>query len=167
MSQDFRPHPVLVNYEASSDGVIRNSRLKKPIGRVNNRGYLMFGAGKKKYYCHRIAYECFYGLIKSGLVIDHIDSCPLNNKVKNLQAVTQSENIKKGLTGKNSKHPKRPVKSVDLETNEEKVFQSMNSAEKYFDICRSSVRFVAEGIQKSAISKRNDHRIKFSYTGSD
>ena len=47
MSQDFRPHPVLANYEASSDGVVRNRRLKKPVGIVNNYGYLLFGAGKK------------------------------------------------------------------------------------------------------------------------
>ena len=59
MSQDFRPHPVLVNYEASSDGVVRNSRLKKPIGWVSKMRYLMFTAGKKKYLCHRIVYECF------------------------------------------------------------------------------------------------------------
>ena len=64
MSQDFRPHPVLVNYEASSDGVVRNCRLNKLVGSVNNSGYLRFSAGKKKYLCHRIIYEAFYGLIK-------------------------------------------------------------------------------------------------------
>ena len=47
MSQDFRPHSVLVNYEASCDGVIRNCRLKNYVSVVNNRGYLMFGAGKE------------------------------------------------------------------------------------------------------------------------
>jgi len=71
MNQDFRPHPVLVNYEASIDGVIRNSRLKKPVGVLNNHGYLRFGAGKKNYYCHRIIFECHNGLIKDSLVIDH------------------------------------------------------------------------------------------------
>ena len=45
MDQDFRPHPVLVNYEASSDGVVRHRRLKKPIGWVSKMGYLMFTAG--------------------------------------------------------------------------------------------------------------------------
>ena len=95
MSQDFRPHPVLVNYEASPDGVIRHRRLKKPVGIVSNAGYLIFTAGKKKYYCHRIIFECFYGLIIDGFVIDHIDSNPQNNSLSNLQAVTQSQNTKK------------------------------------------------------------------------
>ena len=71
MNQDFRPHPVIVNSEASFDGVVRHRRLKEPVGRVNNRGYLQFTAGKKKYYCHRFAYECHNGLIKDGFVVDH------------------------------------------------------------------------------------------------
>ena len=162
MSQDFRPHPVLVNYEASSDGVVTNRRLKKPDGVVNNSGYLRFAAGKKTYYIHRIAYEAFNGLIKDGFVIDHKNGVRTDNSLSNLRAVTQSENNQMGKTGKHSKHPKR-VRSFDLETNEQKVFQSMNAAGKYFDICEPSVRKVAEGIYKSAVSKKNTHKIQFSY----
>ena len=109
----------------------------------------------------------FYGLIKDSLVIDHIDSCPLNNKLKNLQAISQSQNTNKGRTGTCKTVGKKPVKSVDLETNKEKLFHSMNSAGKHFDICIPSVRFVAEGIYQTALSKRNGHIIKFSYTSSD
>ena len=162
MSQDFRPRPVLVNCDASRDGVVRNRRLKKPVGSVNNMGYLMFSAGKKRYYNHRIIFECFYGLIKDGCVIDHVDGFPQNNKLDNLRVVTQSENTLIGKTGMYTKHPKI-VKSFDLENNEEKVFQSMNAAGKHFDICMDSVRFVAEGIYQTAVSKRNGHRLKFIY----
>ena len=73
MSQDFIPHPVLVNYEVSRDGVVRHRILKKPVGWKTNMGYLMISVGKKKYLCHRIVFEAFNGLIKDGLVIDHID----------------------------------------------------------------------------------------------
>ena len=167
MSQDFRPHPVLVNYEASADGVIRNRRLNKPLtGRYNTTGYLMFTAGKKKYYIHRTIYDFFYVSIKDGLVIDHIDSDPLNNNLSNMQAISQRENSKRGRTGENSKHP-RPVQSFDTTTNEKRVFQSMYSAGKYFDIQVFSIRCVAEGITKSAISKKNGHRIKFPYSQDD
>jgi len=41
MDQNFKPHPVLVNYEVSRDGVVRNRRLKKSVGWVNNMGYLI------------------------------------------------------------------------------------------------------------------------------
>ena len=47
MSQEFKSHPVLSNYEASHDGIVRNRRLKKPVGIVSNAGYLRFSAWKK------------------------------------------------------------------------------------------------------------------------
>ena len=163
MNQNFRPHPVLVNYEASRDGVVRHCRLKKPVGDVSNSRYLRFTAGKTRYYNHRIIYECYFGLIKDGFVIDHIDSNPLNNKLENLQAISQSDNLKKGRTGTYKLVGKRPIKSFDLENNEEKVFPSMNLAGKHFEICMPSVRSVAENKTRSAISKKNGHRIKFVY----
>ena len=153
MDQDFKPHPVLVNYEESCDGVIRNCRLNNPVGVVNNRGYLRFTVGKKTYYCHRFAYECRNGLIKDGFVVDHKNGVRTDNYLENHQAISQSENIKRGRTGKHVKQPKS-VKSFDSATSEEKIFQSMSAAGKYFDICIPSVRFVAEGIRKSAVSKK-------------
>jgi hypothetical protein len=163
MSQEFRPHPVLVNYEASREGVVRNRRLKKPVGYINNQGYLCFGAGEKKYLCHRKIYEAFNGPIEDDLVIDHIDSNILNNRLSNLRAITQSENLKCGRSGRCSKQP-RPIQSFDITTNEKRVFQSIYAAGKHFDINPSSVQKVAEGIYKTARSKESGNRIKFSYS---
>ena len=153
---------MLSNYEASRDGIVRNRRLKKPVGVVSNAGYLRFAAGRKKYLNHRIAYECFNGLIEDGFVIDHKKNNKNDNSLQNLQAVTQSQNTKKGETGKYGKQ-KRPVVSFDTETNEQKTFHSMNAAAKYFDICTPSVQKVAEQIYKSATSKKNGHTIQFKY----
>jgi len=166
MEQEFRPHPVLVNYEASRDGIVRNRRLKKPVGVVNNMGYMRFNARGKNNYIHRVVYEAFYGPIEEGCVVDHIDSNPLNNNLENLQAISQSENTKRGRTGENSKQP-IPVISFDTVTHEKKVFQSMNAAGKHFDIQRFSIRCVAEGIYQTAISKKSGNRIKFSYSNDD
>ena len=165
MNQEFRPHPVLVNYEASCDGIVRHRILKKPVGWINNTGYLRFTAGKKKYLNHIIIFECFNGLIKDGLVIDHKNNNKNDNSLSNLRAVTQSQNAKFGGTGKYGKQ-KRAVQSFDTETNEQKTFKSMNAAAKYFDICMSSVRRVAEGVQVTAFSKRFKHRIEFKYIAS-
>ena len=88
-------------------------------------------------------------MIKNGDVIDHIDGCPQNNKLENLQAVSQSQNAKKGRTGTCKSVGKRSVQSFDTTTNE-KIFQSMNAFRNYFDICISSIRFVAEEIHKTA-----------------
>jgi len=165
MSQDFKPHPVLVNYEASADGVVSHRIIKKPVGWVTNRGYLRFGAGKKSYCVHRIVYEAHNGLIEDGFVIDHKNGNITDNSVLNLQAISQRENIKKGK--KNRARQPVGVKSFDTVTNEERVFPSMNAAAKYFDICTSSVRFVAKKVQKSALSKRTGNIIKFSYINDD
>jgi hypothetical protein len=161
MEQEFRP--IFDNYEASRDGIIRHRVRKNPVGTVNNQGYLRFTIGKKNYYNHRIIYQAFYGPIEDDLVIDHIDGNPLHNNLENLQAISQSENSKRGRTGKGLKHP-RSVQSFDTVTHEKRVFQSMYAAGKHFDICLPSIRFVAEGKTKSAISKKNGNRIKFSYS---
>ena len=162
MDKDFRPHPVLVDYEVSRAGVMRHRILKKPVGIVGNAGYLRFTAEKKRYHNHIIIYEAFNGIIKDGFVIDHINNNKTDNSLSNLQAVTLSQNTKMGGTGKHAKQAKS-VKSFDTSTNEDKIFQSMNEASRYFDICVPSVRRVAEGIQKSAVSKKNGHKIRFSY----
>ncbi len=163
MEQEFRPHPELVNYEISRKGVVRHRRLKKPVGFVNNHGYLCFTAGGKLYLCHRAVFECYMGPIKDGCVIDHINSDIQNNSLENLQCISQSDNTRKGKTGTCKSVGKRPVQSFDTTTNEERVFHSMNAAGKYFGICMPSVQKVAEGIYQTAISKKNGHRIKFSY----
>ena len=138
MDTEFRPHPVLVNYEASSDGVVRHRILKNPIGCANNMGFLTFNAGGKLYLNHRFIFEAFNGLIKDGFVIDHIDSNCQNNKLINLRAVTQSQNTKFGKTGKHAKFAKSVI-SFDKVTHEQKIFQSIKKAGKYFDICILSV----------------------------
>ena len=166
MSQEFHPHPILVNYEASRDGIVRHCILKNPIGCLSNMGYLMFSVRKKKYYIHREVYKTFNGPIKDGLVIDHRNGDITDNRLENLQAVTQSENTKKGRTGISSKAPK-PIRSFNISTQQEMIFRSMNEAARYFDICMPSVRNVAEGIYRTARSKSTGERIKFSYHKGD
>ena len=163
MEQEFKPHPVLINYEASSDGVVRNRRLKREIGLVNNMGYLRFTAENTTYYNHRVVYEAFYGPIKDGFVIDHKNGVKTDNCLSNLQAISQSDNLKNGRTGTCKSVGKRPVEGFDTVTNEKKIFQSMYAAEKHFGIYRASVQFVAEGINQTAISKKNGNRIQFVY----
>ena len=167
MEQNFRPHPVFFNYEASRDGVVRHRILKNPVAVVSNMGYLAFSVGKKRYLNHTAIYEAFNGLIEDGFVIDHKNGVKTDSSLENLEAVTQSQNTKQGRTGTCKSVVKRPVKSFDTNTNEQKVFQSMIEASKYFDICIPSVRKVAEGIYQTVLSKKTGNIIQFSYFRGD
>lgn len=69
----------------------------KEVGTIK-KGYRMSALtmDKKRYdfYLHHYIYQRFNGNIPSGMVIDHIDRNPLNNKIENLRIVTISDNNK-------------------------------------------------------------------------
>ena len=160
----FASHPIYVDYEASTDGVVRNKRLKKTIGIVGNTGYMQISIPiNKKMKClrsHRLIYECFNGLIPDGLVVDHINRNKLDNRLENLRLVTQQENCLNSASKIRSQY-RRPV--IGVMDVEEKVFPSMYSAGKYYDICQPSIKSVADGIYLSAYSKRFHCQVSFLY----
>lgn len=105
--------PGFERYEASSEGRIRsvdcivtrtNGRNITLYGRVmamrgNRQGYKMvaFSIDRKRYFkfVHRLVYMAFNGPIPDGLVIDHIDNDKTNNRIENLQAISNEENLSK------------------------------------------------------------------------
>lgn len=50
------------------------------------------GYNNKRFRLHRVIYEICYGKIPNGLLVDHIDGNPFNNKKENLRLVTSAEN---------------------------------------------------------------------------
>ena len=46
-------------------------------------------------YAHRLMWESFVCPITKGMVIDHINADKIDNRLINLQMITQSENMKK------------------------------------------------------------------------
>lgn len=89
--------PEQLNYSVSSFGRVRNNRTNRLLKIDNNQKYSRVSfADKRYYYLHRLVYCVFnndYNL--DGFVIDHIDNDPRNNKLSNLQKITQSENCLK------------------------------------------------------------------------
>lgn len=98
----FRVHPVYDQYAASECGKIVNVDKKNILlGNPIDTNYLKStvrtkNTGKRKcVYLHRFIYECYHGIIPDGLVIDHINDAKIDNRLCNLQLVTQQQNNQK------------------------------------------------------------------------
>jgi hypothetical protein len=97
-------------YEVSSYGVLRSLRKEVLMtGRLCNRtGYLRVnlnrGSVKVTKHIHQIVAEAFLNHVPSGLdgnVVDHKNRDRLNNRVSNLQLISQDENLRKRVFSSN------------------------------------------------------------------
>ena len=93
--------PLYDLYAACNDGNIINIIKKVPLqGHKHLNGYIGYMVrkhaqkGKKKNYIHRFVWECFNSVIQEGKVIDHINTDKEDNRLCNLQLVTQQQNCK-------------------------------------------------------------------------
>jgi hypothetical protein len=170
LQDEFQPHPIFDLYEANDRGIIRNRKTKKVVGFITNMGYLLVTVrgtltDQVNYLSHRFVYEVFCGLIPNGRVINHINNVKTDNRLENLELVTQQENTRKGLggNGSNFRRLAKPVISINLETDEEIKFNSISAAAKHHKINPRAVKFVADGTTKSAFSREYDVRIVFKY----
>ena len=157
-------HPIFTNYAASKDGEILNVKTGRILKKnLTDKGYYQFKVNDKKlikpknYYIHRFEWECVRGVIPEGFVIDHIDSVKTNNKIENLQLLTDSENIRKG----NSK----PIVSFKIKNNKQKNYESITSASLELDISFSIISNICRKVKyyKTVISKKDGDRYTFEF----
>lgn len=72
-------------------------------GGKDKRGYGRFCMHYKLYNPHRVSYELYKGKIPNGLQIDHLCRNTSCVNPKHLEAVTQQENISRGISANKSK----------------------------------------------------------------
>ena len=101
----------------------------------------------KKLYAHRVAWLMTYGEIPNGLCIDHVDGDGLNNRLKNLRAVTLSENQrnsrapKRSLSGHMNVHPYKGGLLVQVAGKHIGFFRDINEAVKARDKAHQEMGF--------------------------
>ena len=75
------------------DNPLSNRTPKGTVaGTYDQHGYKYIRSQGKKYQVHRIIWEIHNGDIPEGVVIDHIDRNPRNNKIENLRLATRQQN---------------------------------------------------------------------------
>ena len=135
------------NYAASKNGDIISLKTKRIMSKNNIRGYLGFKICDKKfekpkmYLQHRFIYEVFKGVIPSCLEIDHINNCKTDNRLKNLQLLTPTQNKQKSNN--------KAIISINIENGEEK---------KYISIKTAAIKLGIDSPHISEICNKRKHR---------
>ena len=175
-------HPIYDLYAGSKEGNIINIIKKIPHkGNKKHNGYLnvcvrKYGQpGVKAYSAHRFIWECFNGIIPEGKVIDHINNNKEDNRLCNLQLVTQQENCKKSAKDRdytfvaNNHNNRKCVKATSCSTSEVTYYNSMYAVQQHTAINAAIVKMVCDGTihRKSGISKKDGHSYTFEYIKQD
>ena len=132
-------------YEVSSLGRLKNVFTGKILeGHINPilgyiRDTLIFKDKTRKIITrHHIVYEAFHPT-ETIQVINHIDGIRYNNRLNNLENVSQSENTKKAYI-ETFKKKTRKCRMKNLITHEEKRFFSIVDASKYIGCSEVIIR---------------------------
>ena len=82
------------NYEASTDGHIRNSKTKHVLHEFKSKdGYIRTQFGGKTRLVHRVIAQTFIENPRQLPEVNHIDGCKTNNAVSNLEYCSRSDNL--------------------------------------------------------------------------
>ena len=177
----YSVHPVNDLYASDENGNIIHILKKIPTkGNKQRSGYMVcsirkYGSKQKTYRVHRFVWECFNSAIPEGKVIDHINNDNEDNRLCNLQLMTQQQNCKKSakdrdysFVAKNYEN-RKCVKALKKNTNEVSYFISMSAVQQHLGINVGIVKMVCEGLNncKSGVSKKDGHSYTFQYIKQD
>jgi hypothetical protein len=118
---------LVCNIQVSNLGNVRKKQTKKEYKPRVKDGYLCLKIIKKNIYLHHLVAETFISKRPEGLVIDHIDGDKLNNKLSNLQYLTNEENSIKG----NSSTTDLP-QNITKEDKLDMIYKKLISLEEHY-----------------------------------
>lgn len=158
------------NYEVSDLGNIRNRKTKKIMRpAISNKGYYLVSLSNKgkqhTYTIHKLVMENFNRLPLSKEVINHIDHNKLNNKLDNLEYITQKENVRdafdnnlcSNVVSQAKKNILRAIDSskikidqYDINNNYIKTWDSIRECSRELNIDDASISRCLKGRYKKA-----------------
>lgn len=120
-------------------GLVMQARFKKLKFSKSKSGHLVVSFGRKeKELVHRVIYRTFVGEIPDGYVVRHLNDIPSDNRVVNLTAGTQKENMMDA--GKNGRfktklNPEQVIKIKSL-----KGFKKRKEVAEEFSVSEGTVK---------------------------
>lgn len=135
-----------INAQSEIKNLKTNKLLKKYIG-IDLYEHVILNMKGKKYRkrVHRLMAEAF---LQNCKIVDHIDGNRSNNVLSNLQALTNSENVKKAYQQNKyiNPHTCRGIWIIieDKKTKHKQFFKSLKACEKATGIDRHRIKFILE-----------------------
>ncbi len=158
MNEEWRLIPRFNgHYSASNFGRVRReiSATRAKAGHVmrltNSRGYANVGVsvtGKSSTFrVHRLVWETFRGPIPEGLVINHKDGDPQNNRIGNLECVTTQANILHAFNdlGRRPTGEKLTADMVVRIREDRAMGDSLKTIAKEYGVTATCISYVATG----------------------
>jgi len=139
--------PDLEGYKISKSGKVWSDKSKKYMKLRICNGYYMTSLSNKSYTVHRLVAQIFVPNTDNKPYVNHINCIKTDNRVENLEWVTQKENCE--AHDKSISHSRKVIQ-MDLDGNEIATFNSVTEAGESIGKTRHSVNKVCTGKNKTA-----------------
>lgn len=134
------------NYQITKDGEIYSKKNKKILKQRLCNGYSMATLDGSK-TVHRLVAQTFIPNPENKPYVNHINSNKVDNRVENLEWVTQKENC--ALHNKKISHPKKVIQ-MNMEEKTLNIFNSLIEAGKHIKLSPSAISKAVLGINPTA-----------------
>ena len=143
---------------------------------TNKDGYVLCSIHHKQRLLHRVIYEHVNNIvIPNNMVIDHKNNIRNDNKIENLEMMSQSDNCIKSCKNRNYDYVKdnhknvHKVKVTNIATNETNVFKSVYQASEFSNVNVGIIQLICQGslYSKTGTSKTTNTQYTFEYTNDE
>jgi hypothetical protein len=147
MENDFYDIPNINGYKINKKGDIYSTKTNKILKQSICNGYKFVSKDGKKLTVHRLVALTFLPRIEGKDIVNHINCDKLDNRLENLEWVTQKENT--SAHNKQIHHPKRVIQ-LDMNDNIIATFESLKEAGKAIGKTPSAISKAVLQINESA-----------------